>query len=101
MLKGPKHTIDTAERGVNTYMRLGKHQYLEQCIARRLTHGLINIANKIRILGIRGPELANNIRLVQVKIDNVDNSYKKKKKKKKKKTYNHAYHNITKNTYHK
>ncbi len=80
MLKGPKHTIDTAERGVNTYMRLGKHQYLEQCIARRLTHGLINIANKIRILGIRGPELKKNKKKKKKK-----KNFKKKKKKKKKK----------------
>jgi hypothetical protein len=39
-----------------------------------LTHGFIDIALQIRMFGMRGPELLDYARLVQVKIDNVDNS---------------------------
>ncbi len=39
-----------------------------------LTHGFIYIALQIRVSGIRGLKLFDYIRLVQVKIDNIDNS---------------------------
>ena len=69
------HTIYTAERGIDAYSEIErKRQYRGYRTAIGLTHSFINIALQIRIFGIRSPELFDYIRLVQVEIDDIDES---------------------------
>ena len=61
-------------RGMVGQYLYGKRYYLRRNKAMTLTHSFVDVAFKVRIFGIRHPELADYVGLVQVEIDNIDNS---------------------------